>query len=61
MAIKLWDSCWTLLLAVNNLVYIIVNNHTKDILDTIPGPDVMIALHEDFGNGNKESEMDETA
>ena len=42
-------------------MYIIVNNHPKDILDTIPGPDVMIALHEDFGNGNKESEMDETA
>ena len=42
-------------------MYIIVNNHPIDILDTVPGPDVMIALFEDFGNGNKESEMDETA
>ena len=48
-------------LAVNNLVYIIVNDHLKDILETVPGPDVSIADNEDFGNGNKESEIEETA
>ena len=45
---------------VNNLNDIIVNDH-KDTLETIPGPDVSIADNEDFGNGNKESEIDETA
>ena len=46
---------------VNNLNDIIVNDDHKDILDTIPGPDVSIAYNEDFGNGNKESEIEETA
>ena len=61
LAIKLRDGCWTLLSVVNKLVDNIVNNDPKDTLGTIPGPDVSIAQDEDFDNGNKESEMDETA
>ena len=61
LAIKLRDGCWTLLSVVNKLWDNIVNNDLKDIFVTIPGPDVIIAQDEDFDNGNKESEMDETA
>ena len=46
---------------VNNLNDISVNDDLKDTNETIPGPDVSIADNEDFGNGNKESEIDETA
>ena len=46
---------------VNNLNDNVVNNDLNDIVETIPGPDVSIADNEDFGNGNKESEIDETA
>ena len=44
--------------SVNNLND---NDDHKDTFETIPGPDVSIADNEDFGNGNKESEIDETA
>ena len=46
---------------VNNLNDNIVNDDLNDIVETVPGPDVSIADNEDFGNGNKESEIEETA
>ena len=46
---------------VNNLEDIIVNDDLKDIIKAVPGPDVSIADNADFGNDNKESEIEETA
>ena len=47
--------------AVNNLNDTIVNDDLTDIIETLSGTDVSIAYNEDFGNGNKESEIEETA
>ena len=43
---------------VNNLNDNVVNDDLNDIVETVPGPDVSIAYNEDFGNSNKESEID---